>query len=504
MADKKTLPPNSMTGEDYVKLQIAKQFEKDNPQKSNLTNNNDPNDRVPSNDEKPEDHDESKRDFAEKKSIFSVLGGKMILFAVGCVGLVVLVAGGFVFYKVITGINKPTPTPTPIIAETTVPELIDETPIKTGVFGYIKDKRSIWTIDIDGKNRNQLMEISSFRQKDTYTDLTWKNERDLSYAICPLGTGKGCKVYTYNLDTKSQNQELNLEDGMNIASMQWSNDRKYFAMIAEDKDNYDFYFKSGTVLTKMNTFLKQADTTRTKARAFFSDNQEYVIYYAYKRIPPEKRGSGSKKVPDKIVPIIEIYRLNGVKVDSMEDASDPFVIDESTIGFKRNNILYYKKIGQKDETKITTESGLNPVISPNKSLIAYWNNEVSDQKKVVLQVFDTNLNIRRDILRGIILPIWLSDTKIAGIKSDNCLGDECLLFEFQTAGLVVVDIKTAQIYIRDQGALISNVALNQFIKTSVESADKKTPPPNPEVTEDPEAENRPREISTCDGGECQE
>jgi len=128
--------------------------------------------------------------------------------------------------------------------------------------------------------------------------------------------------------------------------------------------------------------------------------------------------------------------------------------------YKKDGKLLYKAIGEEGESEITNFIGYNPQVSPNGKSFAYWWNENNDLT-VVLGVYDSKLNIHRNILRGIILPTWITQDKIAGIKADSCLGESCLLYQFQTASLAIVDILNGEVTPVDQAKSISNITFNR-------------------------------------------
>ncbi|PJA41230.1 hypothetical protein CO178_00665 [candidate division WWE3 bacterium CG_4_9_14_3_um_filter_34_6] len=60
------------------------------------------------------------------------------------------------------------------------------------------------------------------------------------------------------------------------------------------------------------------------------------------------------------------------------------------------------------------------------------------------------------------MPVWISVDKIAGIQADSCFGEQCLLYKFQTASLVIVDITNGEVIPVDQGKSISKVVFKKY------------------------------------------
>jgi hypothetical protein len=186
-----------------------------------------------------------------------------------------------------------------------------------------------------------------------------------------------------------------------------------------------------------------------------------VLFYSINGLPDETK---SKENEIAIIPssTIEVYYVNGVKVEHIEGANDPFLLNDGKMGFKKDNKIVYRTIGKSDETVITSFNGFNSEISPNKNLIAYWYAE-GNLSNVILGVFDSELNIHRNILRGIILPIWINNDKILGIKADNCLGGtSCQLYEFQTNSISLIDVEKGNVKQIDQGRKISEATYKSF------------------------------------------
>lgn len=349
----------------------------------------------------------------------------------------------------------------------TEPDLPLEPPIINGntetselpVFAYIKDENSIWTANIDGQERTQLIEISKV-DEEKITSTAWKNKDQISFSKCSnTNNKKGCEILLLTTTNKSQSLLITEQNSKNINTHAWGPDQKSIGYIKTTDKNLSFNLKIGTINNELETFLTEIDRSNVKSRVIFTEDNEYVIFSGIKKeIIPSKDDRDKPTI--EIYPIISIYSLNGVQVDSIKNASDPFLIDNKTVGYKKDNRLMYRSIGTPDETEIATQAGFNPTISQDKKKFAFWSIETAGLQKVILQIFDSDLGIVRDVLRGIVLPTWLSDTKIAGIKVDDCLAESCLLYEFQTPGLVLINIDTSEAAIVDQGKSIANITLN--------------------------------------------
>ena len=361
----------------------------------------------------------------------------------------------FVLFIIVTIIYKSIPKQQPIASIDTNTE--DEAQIvsqeERRYFAYIKDTKAIWIADTKGENKQMVLEIPA-SSTAVFSTLTWKSPSDLTYVMCEDTEQNNCNIRTINIESKAITDEYASENM--IKKMIWDKTSAYIGFIETTLDGREgirtnFKLKTGTIVNELNTFLKQDDPGNTKVQVMFSSDNKYIVYYSVMR----KITKISDTQSVEIIPLIEVYLLNGTKVDQIESATDPFFITENKLGYIKNNSIIYKTVGLEDETIATAFNGSNPSISPDKNLIAYWYSE-GNLNNVVLGVFDTNLNIHRNLLRGIVLPIWISDSEILGIKADNCLqGTTCQLYQFQTNSISLVDIQRGNVVQVDQGKRIS-------------------------------------------------
>jgi hypothetical protein len=334
-------------------------------------------------------------------------------------------------------------------------------------FAYIKDSKAIWIADLKGENKQMIIDISP-SSTSVFSTLTWKTPTDITYTIC-ADANTECSIKTINIESKSITDEYNSTNF--IKKISWDKTSNYIAFIEyykapeyqELNEFTNFTMKTGTILSKLNSFLKTEDPSGVNNRVIFSGDNQYVAFYSVMTVPTYEN---DRLIRTETLPVIEVYLLNGTKVDRIENARDPFFITENKIGYIRDGQIVYKIVGTAEETIATVFNGYNPSISPDKNLIAYWYYE-GNLNNVVLGLFDTNLNIHRNILRGIVLPTWVSNDLILGIKADNCLqGSSCQLYQFQTNSISLVDIKRGNVVQVDQGKRISEPSFVFFEKTT--------------------------------------
>ena len=326
-------------------------------------------------------------------------------------------------------------------------------------FAYIKDDKAIWIADTSGENKKVIFEIPTSSTAIVST-ITWKSPRELTFSLC-TALDSSCEVRTINIDDKSVVSEFATEK--TVRKITWDKTSQYIAFIEDQgattaslttgQRTSTFRLKTGTIFNDLETFFKYDDPTNINSRVLFSTDNQYIVYYGIRKII-KKAAQGQSGESFTVAPLIQIYLLNGTKVDEIDYAKDPFFITENKLGYIKEDKIVYKTIGLQDETIATAFNGYTPQISPDKNLIAYWHAEGS-LSNVVLGVFDTTLNIHRNILRGIILPYWISDSQIIGIKADNCLGSSCQLYEFKTNSISLVDISRGNVVQIDQGRRIS-------------------------------------------------
>lgn len=326
---------------------------------------------------------------------------------------------------------------------------------KKPVFAYIKDDTSIWMVDINGEDKIRLLEIPS-GSKEKFVSVDWKSLNEASYVKFD---GKASTVETLDIETKGIFTELANQTGK-IENLSWGGPNYLaYTTINEDEDEMSFYLKTGTVISKLSTFTTKPGDTTLNTRVIFSNDDEYVIFSG---IRIEIIDNGKNQKPTELpIKFIQVYQFNGTRVDQIDNASDPMVIDKDRIAFKYEGYLSSKYIGQNDITKITEMDGNNPTVSFDKSQYAFWSS-TGGFSNALLVVYDTNLNYQRKILRGVLLPEWISSDKVAGIRADNCLGANCQLYQYQTNNLAIVEVSIGKVIEVDQGRSISSISYNPW------------------------------------------
>lgn len=395
-----------------------------------------------------EPKEEERSDYAKKKPLITKW------FLIKTLAVIVAIAVIVFLVILITATIKARNVP-PTRPEIKPPEVIENPTVEDTLpsVAYIKNDRSIWITNTKGENRINLVDLDAFKEDGKITSIDWYSKDQLAYSTC----NNGCTIYLISVSNKAQTAIVQSAEASIIERIKWSNNRESLAYIEVRGGKTYYNLKSGNLTGTLESFYNVEDKSGNKNKIVFADDDNYVIFESEKT--DEKPNQNDKNIVT--YSAVTVYRPNGIKVDEIKDATSPFLIGNSLMGYEKNNALLYKTIGASDEISITTMGGLNPEISPNKKLIGFWSNESEGQKKIILQIYDTQLNIRRDILRGIVLPIWLDDKTIAGIKLDSCLGENCLLYEFQTAGFVLVDISNSKTKVVDQGDSIAEITLNR-------------------------------------------
>lgn len=387
-------------------------------------------------------------EFAEKGPLFnSKLKRKVFIGAGIFVTLIALAIGGIVAYS---QLNKPPElVPEPPKPAPESPEIVlSETPR----FAYIKNSKNIWISNIDGGEKFSILELP-LTSESSVVSTSWKDKDNLSYIVCDSST-KVCEISTYNFETKSIKPELTTT-GSTITKFAWSKDTKYLAYIENRAGKINLRMKLGTVDNILKTFDAGEDPSNSKTVVGFNPNNQYILYSAPSvDIQYDARGNVTSQTP---IQSLYIFQLNSAQIDEVPNVTYPFFIDDNTIAYKSGSRLVYKEVGTTQESSITDFTGYNPALSPNENQIAYWRDEVGFNN-VVLGVYESDTGIHRNILRGIILPVWVSPDKIVGIKADSCIGERCLLYEFQTTSMVIVDVNNGEVISVDQGKTLSGVS----------------------------------------------
>jgi hypothetical protein len=416
---------------------------------------------------------EESSEYANKPSLLgSVLARKFMKIVVISGGSVLLlfiaVLGYQIYQKWQTTPVSPPPPPPP-------PPIVEPVSVNKAVFAYLKDRNSIWTIDVNGENKKQIYILKN--NTDKLTALDWKAQNKLlSFSLCKANNI--CEISTYDMETNSLSPEVKDIKSNFIRKLTWSDEKDYLAYVAVSKGNYtetinvkknaisaDFILRSGSVDQSLVKFYTIDDPTNSQTKVLFTPQSRYVILSTLyeELVDQDKNSKTSKKVYNlESYPVIYIFRMNGSIVEIIKNASDPWIENDTTIGYKKDDKLVYKTIGEEEETLISDfEFSYNPVISPNLKQIAYWKKEGGFNDNA-LGVYEKDLSIHRNIVRGIVLPLWVSENKVLGIKPDGCLGQNCLLYEYQTAVLTLIDVKQQSAQVLDQGKTITEVEINDM------------------------------------------
>ncbi len=391
-------------------------------------------------------------EFAQKGPLFTPKLKKKIFLGLGIFGTVILavITGLVVFNQ----LNKPpelTPKPAEVPVES--PEkILSDIPR----FAYVKNQKNIWVSNIEGEEKFSILELP-LTSESTVISLAWKDKENLGYCVCDSST-KVCEISTYNFKTKSIKPEL-VTSGAVITKFAWNKDQKYLAYMENREAKINLRLKLGTIDTILKSIDADVDPSLTKSFIGFNKGDQYVAYSAPHAIV--QRNARGEEVSRSSSQSLYVYQLNGAQIDEVSNIAYPFFIDENTIAYKSSNRLVYKDIGTTEESAITDFLGYNPALSSNEKQIAYWRDEVGFNN-VVLGVFESDRGIHRNILRGVILPVWVSDDKIVGIKADSCIGERCLLYEYQTTSMVIVDVNNGEVISIDQGKTLSGVAFYAY------------------------------------------
>lgn len=366
----------------------------------------------------------------------------------GGLGLIIILIASIYFF---VNINRPQIINEPEVPVVEEPEEIPD----TQRIAYIKNGNSIWSSDLNGENKERYVEIP-IDSENEITSINWKDKDNLGYTNCD--SGGNCELSSYNLESRSITPELTKDT--TIEAFAWSPDLSYLAYVENNSSNTVYRLKLGTVDTKLTEFGYERDETLTVSQVFFTSDSRYVIYSSLKKdLPAPDRNGNIDESKAEIYPVIYVYQVNGSPVDQITNASDPFLIDDQTLAYRTTGgQLLYSVIGTGDETEIADFVGFNPEISMDKKNVAYWRNETGGNI-VVLGIYDSNLNIHRNILRGVVLPVWINNQAVVGIKADSCFAENCLLYEFKTASMVIVDIQDGNVTSVDQGKSLSKAVL---------------------------------------------
>ncbi len=392
-------------------------------------------------------------EFAEKLPLVMPKTIKKIIYIGSLiVGFIVLLTASiFVFTKLI---NKPKIIQKP--EETEVETVVEKR--TEPIFAYIKNGNSIWAADIKGDNKERLVEIP-ISSSNEIIGLNWKDVNNLAYTNCTTEKSITCEILSYNFESRSITPEIRTESL--IADFAWSPDQSYLAYIENDGNDTILHLKMGTVDNRLKVFGYEEDETNTKSEVFFTKDNLYVVYATMRKDVPivEDNRGRKEEQPPVIYPAIYIYQVNGSPVDEITYAESPRLLDNQTIAYKKTDDSFVQRtIGDSAETEIANYVGYNPEISPDRKNIAYWRNEAG-LNSVVLGVYELERKIQRNILRGVIVPEWISADEVVGIKADSCLAERCLLYEFKTASMVIVDINAGEVVPVDQAKTLTKAVL---------------------------------------------
>lgn len=394
-------------------------------------------------------------EFAQKEPLvykqtikkYAVIGVSLILL------IAILITGIVIYQRIKDRLDNPAPVPTP--TPTPTPEVPKaESPL----IAYVKNDKSIWLIDTNGENKRMLLELPA-SSNQSFSSLAWKTNKLLSYSLC---TQSVCTVETYDIDKKSTSTEILNAPRGTIDHLSWARENKFLSYVVPTStgqsglSTIELYLKTGTVntmLTKADANTKNIDQT---SRTQFSPDEKYIAYSFEALTVPE---GARRNTPPVNTPTILVYQTSGIVVDKIINAKNPMFLDNDTLSYEKDGALVNKKVGVAGSSTITPLVGFNVTNSPDNSKYAYWN-PTGGFSDALLIIYDTNLKVHRNILRGVILPEWINNSSIVGIKADNCLGEVCELYEYQTVTLATVNIESRTQQTFDQGRNIRDITVN--------------------------------------------
>ena len=395
-------------------------------------------------------------EFAQKEPlVYKKTIKKYAMIAVsGLLGLAIIITAVVIYMRFMDRFNVTEPTPP--VTPTPTPEIPKAA---SPLIAYIKNDKSIWIVNTDGTDKKVLLELPGSSDQ-FFSDLTWKSKGFLSYSLCD--TNPNCTVETYNLETKSSVTEINNSEEGFVESLTWAPENKfigYFQYKDQGSQNQtvELRLKTGTTNTVLSTHKTEIKDIEQVSKVTFSEDEDHIAF-GFVELVASTRG---RTITYTAKPKILVYRVSGVLLDTISDAKDPMFIDEKTIEYQKGAQLIHREIGTLSETAITPITGFNLDVSPDKSKYAYWS-PTGGFSDALLIIFDGNLNLQRNILRGVLFPQWISNSTVVGIKADNCLGSKCELFDYQTISLATVNIETKQANPIDQGRTIKDVEVNYY------------------------------------------
>lgn len=324
---------------------------------------------------------------------------------------------------------------------------------------YIKDQKEVWLYDVAKNDKELVVSVPQFSDKsELITAAAFKSDNEVTYSYCP--GKKGCTVYTTNLDTKGRKTEQEFKNVNRISQLEWGGEHEYLALITEEEATTNFLVKSGTIITPFKTFTTADDTTGLASSIRFDSKGDKVIFHGQQL---QILNLGKRNEERNKISLVDVYKINGVQIDEATNAYDPLFVSDDFFSYRRGQGIYIKQIGEGGENLVTPNAGNSIEISPDKTQYAFWNAIDEGIRNVTLRIYDIKQNFTRNILRGIILPKWVTNTKLLGIKSESCLSDDCLLYEFQTAELILVDINSQETIIVDRGVSFRNTKVRETI-----------------------------------------
>jgi len=393
-------------------------------------------------------------EFAAKGPLFdkSTIKKFALMGVIGVLILMILIVAGITISQILKSKDELQETP----INTTEPVVIEQ-PKEKPHFAYIKNRKAIWIASTDGKDKNQILEIPA-ASSEYYTDIDWKTADILSYSKC--SDDNKCSIESFNTKDKSSIVEVSQNNGNGqISRIKWDPKAKYLAFIRYSQDDYTINFKAGTVTQVFKTLKAQMTDRDIDSKLTFDNQGQYLaIYLNYKQIDEKDRN----KEPI-IIPTIYVYQPNGVIVDEIAKAQDPDFDKEGNLYYISDGDIILKSIGESNATAVTQLIGRNITMSADSTLIAYWDDKGGFANSR-LNIYDLKQDIHRNILRGIILPKWISANEVVGIKPESCIGASCQLYEFQTTSLYILNIQDTSaensVIQVDQGKTLSSLKYN--------------------------------------------
>ena len=332
------------------------------------------------------------------------------------------------------------------ISQLTPKELVvsEKPSVEQKKIAYVKNN-SVWVVNSDGTDKNQLMPDSN----RNFPQLSWKNVNAISYIQCETN----CQIRTTNIE--KINPLIDADPGESVGDTQiltfaWNhagNQLAYIYKLPDGQMRMDF--KSGAVKNVVKTFASltagqggRGGSLDDNVSLYFSPDDKYVLV---------TNTLGQPTVNDKST--IWVFESNGKEILNIESNTNSWATQARWIGlgnfiYKMGSSLYVRSTNDNNSEQLNFVNFKNNCFNPIPQYdatrgIFCWMNSTT---------LPTTIGVDSEIkLDGYYKPEKLDEFHLVVLKAQKVPEGQEAMFPYISGGFSKIDLRDKQVTNLDTG-----------------------------------------------------